>query len=58
MPTASLDDMHVLFDGIPLEQMTTSMTINGTATWLLALDIALALARSRAGAAFPRRSPR
>src|SRR5256714_10031859 len=30
-------DMHTLFDGIPLDQMNTSMTINATATWLLAL---------------------
>lgn len=42
VPINSLDDMHVLFDGLPLEQMNTSMTINGTAAWLLALYIALA----------------
>src|SRR6266567_2874760 len=30
-------DMHTLFDGIPLDQMNTSMTINATAAWLLAL---------------------
>jgi (2R)-ethylmalonyl-CoA mutase len=42
VPIASLDDMHALFDGIPLEQMNTSMTINGTALWLLALYVALA----------------
>src|SRR5712692_8637024 len=30
-------DMHTLLDGIPLEQMNTSMTINATAAWLLAL---------------------
>src|SRR5258707_13081527 len=30
-------DMHTLFDGIPLEEMNTSMTINATAAWLLAL---------------------
>ncbi|CAN5701773.1 methylmalonyl-CoA mutase family protein [soil metagenome] len=45
VPIASLDDMHVLFDGIPIEQMNTSMTINGTAVWLLALYVALARER-------------
>ncbi len=45
VPIASLDDMHALFDGIPLEQMNTSMTINGTAVWLLALYVALARER-------------
>ena len=34
--------MATLFDGIPLEQMNTSMTINATAPWLLALYIAVA----------------
>jgi (2R)-ethylmalonyl-CoA mutase len=42
VPINSLDDMHVLFDGIPLERMNTSMTINATATWLFALYVALA----------------
>ncbi len=37
VPIGSLDDMHALFDGIPIEQMNTSMTINATAMWLLAL---------------------
>ncbi|MEY2432108.1 MAG: ethylmalonyl-CoA mutase [Acidimicrobiaceae bacterium] len=32
-------DMHTLFDGIPLDEMNTSMTINATAAWLLALYI-------------------
>ncbi len=45
VPIASLDDMHVLFADIPLEQMNTSMTINGTAIWLLALYVALARER-------------
>ena len=35
VPVNTLDDMHVLFDEIPIEQMNTSMTINGTAMWLL-----------------------
>ena len=32
-------DMHALFDGIPLDEMNTSMTINATAAWLLALYV-------------------
>ncbi len=32
-------DMHTLLDGIPLDQMNTSMTINATAAWLLALYV-------------------
>jgi ethylmalonyl-CoA mutase len=35
-------DMHTLFDGIPLDEMNTSMTINATAAWLLALYAAVA----------------
>ncbi|HYU60224.1 MAG TPA: protein meaA [Solirubrobacterales bacterium] len=35
-------DMHALLDGIPLDQMNTSMTINATAAWLLALYVAVA----------------
>jgi len=38
----SLEDMRLLFDGIPLDRVSTSMTINATATILLALYIALA----------------
>jgi (2R)-ethylmalonyl-CoA mutase len=45
VPIASIDDMHALFDGIPIEQMNTSMTINGTAMWLLALYIGVARER-------------
>ena len=37
----SLDDMRVLFDGIPLAEISTSMTINATAATLLALYIAV-----------------
>ncbi|HMG53184.1 MAG TPA: methylmalonyl-CoA mutase family protein [Kofleriaceae bacterium] len=51
VPIASLDDMHALFDQIPIEQMNTSMTINGTAVWLLALYIGLARERGVAEAA-------
>lgn len=45
VPINSLDDFHVLFKDIPLEQMNTSMTINGTSMWLLALYVALARER-------------
>ena len=37
VPIASLGDMRQLFDAIPLGAMNTSMTINATAMWLLAL---------------------
>ena len=39
---AHLGDMRTLFDGIPLADMNTSMTINATAAWLLALYVAAA----------------
>ncbi len=42
VPIAHLGDMRELFDGIPLGEMNTSMTINATAAWLFALYIALA----------------
>src|SRR5437868_925415 len=42
VPVCHLGDMRALFDGIPLDAMNTSMTINATAAWLLALYIALA----------------
>lgn len=42
VPVAHLGDMRALFDDIPLEQMNTSMTINATAPWLLALYVAVA----------------
>ena len=38
----TLRDMEILFDGIPLDQVTTSMTINGPAAVLLAFYVALA----------------
>ncbi|MEO6957223.1 MAG: protein meaA [Antricoccus sp.] len=37
VPVTHLGDMRALFDHIPLDQMNTSMTINATAMWLLAL---------------------
>ena len=48
VPISHLGDMEALFDGIPLERMNTSMTINATAPWLFALYIAAA---ERQGAA-------
>ncbi|MEQ8377590.1 protein meaA [Parvibaculum sp.] len=42
VPVSHIGDMRALFDGIPMEQMNTSMTINATAAWLLALYIAVA----------------
>ncbi|MBI1181249.1 MAG: protein meaA [Alphaproteobacteria bacterium] len=42
VPVGHLGDMRALFDGIPLEKMNTSMTINATAPWLLSLYIAAA----------------
>jgi (2R)-ethylmalonyl-CoA mutase len=35
-------DLHILLDGIPLDEMNTSMTINATAAWLLALYMTVA----------------
>ncbi|MGO9627419.1 MAG: methylmalonyl-CoA mutase family protein, partial [Xanthobacteraceae bacterium] len=42
VPISHIGDMRALFDGIPLGEMNTSMTINATAAWLLALYVALA----------------
>jgi (2R)-ethylmalonyl-CoA mutase len=42
VPISHLGDMRTLFDHIPLGAMNTSMTINATAAWLLALYVALA----------------
>lgn len=42
VPISHLGDMETLFDQIPLGQMNTSMTINATAPWLMALYIAAA----------------
>ena len=50
VPISHLGDMRALFDGIPLDQMNTSMTINATAPWLLALYIAVGRRAGRARA--------
>ncbi|MEX1046781.1 MAG: methylmalonyl-CoA mutase family protein [Actinomycetota bacterium] len=42
VPICHLGDMRTMFDGIPIERANTSMTINATAMWLLALYIATA----------------
>ncbi|MFN3496887.1 protein meaA [Pannonibacter phragmitetus] len=42
VPVTHLGDMRTLFQDIPLERMNTSMTINATAPWLLALYVAAA----------------
>src|SRR5918997_1318929 len=42
VPVTHIGDVRALFDGIPLDEMNTSMTINATAMWLLALYQAVA----------------
>jgi len=42
VPVSHIGDMRALFDGLPLDQMNTSMTINATAVWLLSLYVAAA----------------
>jgi len=50
VPVCSIEDMEALFEGIALERTNTSMTINATAAWLLALYVALAERRGIARA--------
>jgi methylmalonyl-CoA mutase N-terminal domain/subunit len=47
----TVDDMHLLLDGIPLDKVSTSMTINATASTLLAMYIVVAEERGIARAA-------
>ena len=42
VPICTIEDMGALFEDIPIDRMNTSMTINATAAWLLALYVALA----------------
>ncbi len=42
VPVTHIGDLRRLFDGLPLDQMNTSMTINAPAMWLLALYLAVA----------------
>ncbi|MFN2586732.1 MAG: protein meaA [Actinomycetota bacterium] len=48
VPVAHLGDVEAVFDGIPLAEMNTSMTINAPAVWLLALYVAAADGRGAA----------
>ena len=50
VPVTSLGDMRALFDGIPLADMNTSMTINAPAMWLLALYQVVAEAQGASAA--------
>src|SRR3712207_6150016 len=61
VPVTHLGDMRTLFDGIPLAEMNTSMTINATAMWLLALYQTVAEEQAgvdRADGAAPDAGPR
>jgi len=42
VPVSHIGDMRALLDGIPLDKMNTSMTINATAAWMLSLYVAVA----------------
>ncbi len=56
VPIAHLGDMRALFDGIPLATMNTSMTINATAMWLLALYEVVAEEQAKAEGTDPAES--
>lgn len=51
VPIGHLGDMETLFEAIPLDKMNTSMTINATAPWLMALYVAAAEKKGIARAA-------
>ena len=53
VPISHIGDMRALFDGIPLTTMNTSMTINATAMWLLALYQVVAEEQAEAAGADP-----
>ncbi len=53
VPIAHVGDLRTLFDGIPLEQMNTSMTINAPAMWLLALYLVVAEEHAKAAGLDP-----
>src|SRR5476651_99338 len=53
VPIAHLGDLTALFDGIDLAEMNTSMTINATAMWLLALYQVVAEQQAEASGADP-----
>src|ERR671930_2001431 len=48
VPVSHIGDMRALFDGIPMAQANTSMTINAPAMWLLALYVAVADEQAKA----------
>jgi (2R)-ethylmalonyl-CoA mutase len=49
VPVSHIGDMRQLFDGIPLAEANTSMTINATAMWLFALYVSLAQEQAEEG---------
>ena len=49
VPVSHIGDMRQLFDGIPLAEANTSMTINATAMWLFALYVSLAQEQAEDG---------
>jgi ethylmalonyl-CoA mutase len=53
VPVTHLGDMRALFDGIPLDEMNTSMTINATAMWVLALYQVVAIENAERTGADP-----
>jgi (2R)-ethylmalonyl-CoA mutase len=53
VPVTHIGDMRALFDSIPLDEMNTSMTINATAMWLLALYQAVAIEQAEGTGANP-----
>ena len=53
VPVSHIGDMRQLFDGIPLAEANTSMTINATAMWLLALYVGVAQEQAEADGADP-----
>lgn len=55
VPIAHIGDMRRLFDGIPLAEANTSMTINAPAMWLLALYVTVAEEQARAEGVDPER---
>ena len=53
VPVSHLGDMRALFDGIPLGEANTSMTINATAMWMLALYVSVAEEQAEADGVDP-----
>jgi (2R)-ethylmalonyl-CoA mutase len=53
VPVSHVGDLRALFDGIPLAEANTSMTINATALWLLALYVTVAVEQAEAQGSDP-----